>query len=327
MNPFLERAGWKDPRPLASDASARRYSRVQKGDQTAILMEGATPDEFRQFIKIAKWLRSCDLSAPAILEADEEKCVMLIEDFGDLSFKKAAEQGADEYDLYALAADILAALTHKDAHRLDLPDYYASNVHKGRRRVIDWYAPLALGRKNPETLAAEYLAVWEEIEYRLPHPHMGFVHIDYHAENLMYLPDRTGLRRCGLLDFQGAMYGPALYDLANLLEDARRDVPPEIRAEILATLDDDIDRGWYRILATQFHCRVIGQFIKFAVQGGNSAYLPHIPRLQNYIREALDDPLLAPLKRFFAAQGLDFSVPLDLSNLARAPGFIAPDAF
>lgn len=324
MNAFLERTGWTEPKIVAADASARKYSRVHRGDKTAILMEGASAQDFEQFIKITKWLRSCDLSAPAIIETDEPAGQMIIEDFGDTSFKKAIEQGVNEFELYAMASDVLAYLTHKNC-TLDLPNYYDSYVHKARGRVIDWFLPAVTKTKNADGLIEEYYQVWEDIEYQFPHPQMGFVHIDYHIENLMFLPDRQDLRRCGILDFQTAMYGPVLYDLANLLEDARREVPQEIKSQILASLDE-LELGWFRILATQFHCRVIGQFVKIAVQTGNTAYLAHIPRLQKYLHEALEDPLLRPLKRFFAEQKLDFSAHYDL-NIPEIARLIREDAY
>ena len=131
----------------------------------------------------------------------------------------------------------------------------------------------------------------------------------------MWLPDESGLKHCGILDFQGAMKGPIPYDLANLLEDARNDVPLELRNRILSRFDEDL-QNWYRVLATQFHCRVIGQFIKQAVHDNNPSYLPHIPRLEGYLREGLKHPVLAPLKTFFDDLDVDFSGLGDLNTLA-----------
>jgi aminoglycoside/choline kinase family phosphotransferase len=326
VNSFLSKHGWANAQPLADDASARKYFRVEKNGAHAILMDASKADrnEFKQFIAIDKWLRSINLSAPEILEVDEGEDLMLIEDFGDKSFRKAIIEGVNEFELYAMGADVLAFLTHKTCP-LDLPDYYQSNVHIGRRRIIDWFVPAIRQQKNPDGLVERYLKIWEDIEYQLPHPQMGFVHVDYHADNLMFLPARQDFNRCGILDFQNAMHGPVLYDLANLLEDARREVPREIRETIWASLDE-LEQGWTRILATQFHCRVIGQFIKFAVKDGNPAYLQHILRLQKYIHEALQDPLLKPLKAFFDDLKLDFSRPYDL-NIPGISRFIREDAF
>src|SRR5690606_39152237 len=118
----------------------------------------------------------------------------------------------------------------------------------------------------------------------------------------------------GILDFQGAMAGPMPYDLANLLEDARVDVPGDLRAAMLARYCADMSvqeeqdfRVWYRVLATQFHCRVAGQFIRLSVRDGKERYRAYIPRVAGYIRAGLRDPVLKPLKDWFDGQGIDFS--------------------
>jgi len=98
------------------------------------------------------------------------------------------------------------------------------------------------------------------------------------------------------------------------LEDARTDCEPDLRAEILEGYDEEF-LAHYRVLGTQFHCRVIGQFIKIALETGNKSYLLHLPRLEQYISNALNDPLLKPLKLFFDNYGLDFSLAKDLNDL------------
>lgn len=292
MREFLSRTDWSVKESIVQDGSSRRYDRVKKSGQTAILMDcsgGETPGHrVQDFLRIGAWLRDIGLNAPEIYEADEAAGFVLMEDFGDVSFRKALGAGHDAAELYALAADVLKHLaTQKDLP--ELPKYYESHVHKNHRYVIEYYAPSAS--------VENYLAAWAEIESRLPPCPQGFLHIDFHVENLMFLPDRDGLKRCGILDFQGAMKGPLPYDLGNLLEDARYDVPEEIRAEILSGFNEDF-RCWYRVLTTQFHCRVIGQFIKMAAENGKTGYLQHIPRLEKYILQALKDPLLSPLNAF-----------------------------
>jgi len=310
---FLAKHGWNIVSTVGQDSSVRRYFRLRKSDETAILME-TVPDNspfatlghgVSDFIKISKWLNDIGANAPDIYEMDQEKGLLILEDFGGICFKYAALSGEDINQLYNIAAQ---TLDHIAAHEcpLDLPNYYESHVHKRHRRIIDWYLPTARGVKNPDGIVEEYKSVWQEIENSLLPCPQGFVHVDYHAENLMWLPDQTGVKRCGVLDFQGAMTGPAPYDLANLLEDARADVPLALKQNILGKQDETF-RAWFRVLATQFHCRVIGQFIKMAVMDDNEQYLQHIPRLEKYLREGLNDPVLAPLKTYFDAQKVDFS--------------------
>ena len=329
---FLAKNGWEIVSTVGQDSSVRRYFRLRKGKQTAILMETvpdnsqyATPGHsITDFIKISKWLNSIGANAPDIYEMDTEHGLIILEDFGGICFKYATMSGADQTELYNIAAH---ALEHISDHTcdLDLPQYYESHVHKRHRRIIDWYVPLARKTKNPDDLVEQYKSIWQEIEQSLSPCPQGFIHVDYHAENLMWLPDLEGIRRCGILDFQGAMIGPAPYDLANLLEDARTDVPYELRYSILAKHDETF-RQWYRVLATQFHCRVIGQFLKIAIADKNPQYLPHIHRLEKYLREGLKDPLLKPLKEFFDDLCVDFE-NIDLETIQDSKSVIRSDAF
>lgn len=341
---FVRRAGWDDATlsPVGEDCAFRRYFRLRRTNDSVILMEGvpddsaiATPGhKMTDFVRIGGYLRGIGLSAPRIFAADDRDGYLLLEDFGDTSFKAATDTIVPRADLYALATDVLAAL-RREARTEDiiLPRYEDSHVHTGRRRVIDWYFPAVRGQRNPDGLAADYLRVWDGIEAQLPPCPRGFLHIDYHFENLMWREGQDGLARCGILDFQGAMSGPQPYDLANLLEDARMDVPASLRDAMLDRYCADMDaaaaaafRAWYRVLATQFHCRVIGQFIRIALTSGKDRYLAHIPRVAGYIRAGLTDPVLAPLAAWFMEQGVDFTLaaipPAD--TLRR---FIREDAF
>lgn len=339
---FLARAGWADARILlvGDDCAFRRYVRLLRPDGTSAILMEAVPDghaiatpghNIKDYLRIGVHLRAIGLHAPEVFEADADLGYVLLEDFGDLSFKRALEEGAAPRDaLYAHATDILITLRdHGDDFPLILPAYYSSHVHEGRRRVVDWYMPAVLGRKMDDGLAQSFLSVWVGIEKNHPAPPTGILHIDYHFENLMRLADGS----CGLLDFQGAMRGPLVYDLANLLEDARVDVPTDLRDAMLNRylrgLDADARDNflvWYRILATQFHCRVIGQFIRLAVRDGKTRYLAHIPRVAAYIRAGLQDPVLQPVADWFAANGVDFSVTEGFDPVKIRP-FIREDAF
>lgn len=341
---FLSRHGWAGAgmRPVGADGSFRRYMRLRRGDESIILMEAvpdgsamATPGHsLRDFVRIGTYLRSAGLHTPEIYAADEAQGYLLLEDFGDVSFRLALDGGEDAGKIYGLATDALIHMRRNaDAGAVTLPGYYDSHVHKGRRRIVDWYMPAARGKKNSDGLAEEYLAVWDDIEKDMPPCPSGFLHVDYHAENLMWMPGESGLRRCGILDFQGAMRGPLPYDLANLLEDARAAVPPDARSDMMArycagmTADEkEIFQAWYRILAAQFHCRVIGQFVRLAVKDGKAQYLKHIPRVAGYLEEGLKHPLLATLRAWLAANEIDLTrVPsiraADMDSLIREDAF------
>lgn len=309
-----ELKGWDYVGPIAADGSSRRFTRLSKGSHSAVLMEtdGRTPGhDLQDFIRIGSWINKIGLKAPAVYEQYDN--ALLVEDFGDISFKKAIGIHAGEQDLYDLALAVLDVFS-SNACPLSLPEFAAGPVKKGHRRLIDWYYPVVKREApGPET-EASYMAAWQKVESCLDDIPHGFLHIDYHCENLMWLPEETGLKCCGILDFQGAMTGPRPYDFVNLLEDMRRDVAPPVKAAFLARQDQNF-RDHYIVLAAQFHCRLLGQCIRWAVRDAKPQYLAYIPRLQRYLEAELEAPVLNAVKQWFLEENLDLSAGVTLNDV------------
>lgn len=313
------------------DWASRRYFRVRTPDHTFILME-TVPDHIQTatmghklsaFIRIDEWLRHYGIHAPEIVAEDEHEGYVLLEDFGDVSVHAALERG-DAKQLYSAATDVLIAMRDKlpECNELGLPTYKDSYIRKGRQRIVDWYIPATRKAKNNDDLLPGYLAAWDEVATNLPAPPIGFIHGDYHAQNLMLLADGS----CGVLDFQDAMWGPLPYDLANLLESIRRDVPADIHEAMLQRYGADENfRAWFRVMATQFHCRIIGQVLRLAIVSGKTELLQYMPRIQNYIVQGLKDPVLKPLAIWMKDQKVDFTATE--FNPEEIKAFIRPDAF
>ncbi len=323
---FLKQSGWSGSTQtsVGEDWSQRKFFRVEKNFQTAIVMHAVPDDDprstpghkLRDFITISGYLRQIGLSVPEVYAYDLQQGLLLVEDFGRQDFSSLILQGHDrERDIYLLATRTLAHIHSKTEFiGVDLPDYYKGHVHKGRQRVVDWYMPSVLERKNPDGLVEDYLSVWKTIEKKLPRVKRRMLHGDFHPGNLMWLPERQGIQQTGLIDFQGAMMGPAPYDLVNLLDDARRDVPEDIRSECLSAFTEKMGRddrmefmAWYPVLSAQFHCRVIGQALRLAVRDNKTRLLMIIPILRRHLVRDLATPVLKPLKDWFTAQGIDFT--------------------
>jgi aminoglycoside/choline kinase family phosphotransferase len=140
----------------------------------------------------------------------------------------------------------------------------------------------------------------------------GFVHRDFFAGNLLWLPERTGPRRAGIIDFQSAAIGHPAYDLVSLLQDARRDIPSAVEDRVVArylTARPELDpvsfRAAYAACAAQRHLRVACQWVRLARRDGKPQYLVHGPRTWRLLTKALAEPAAAPL-----AAALDRFVPL-----------------
>lgn len=322
---FLAACGWGDAQrlPLAGDASFRRYCRLVRDGTSTMLMDAPPPQEdVRPYLAVARHLRALDFSAPTILAADERTGLLLIEDLGDGTFTRLLARGDDERALYELAVDVLIALHQRFAPEPApwLPPYDDMRLLNEAALLVDWYLPAVTGRPTPPALREEYLGLWRALLPVARSVPSSLVLRDYHVDNLMRIEGRDGLAACGLLDFQDAVLGPVTYDLVSLVEDSRRDIPPDLvaamRARYLAAFPA-LDRAAFdaslAVLGAQRHCKVIGIFTRLCKRDGKPRYLAHIPRLWRLLESDFRHPVLAPV-----AAWLDRHVPRDQRRIPEA---------
>lgn len=318
---FLAGTAFRDAElnPLAGDASFRRYIRLRKGNETAMLMD-APPDKENvgPFIAVAEFLHQQGFSAPFIHARHERDGLLLLEDLGDDSFSSLLRQSpAQEEQLYAAAIDVLAHWHHEEAgfskpELLPLPYYDMDLMMREVALLSDWFLPQAMGADKAAALRDDYLGIWKTILTQAKLSTSVWVHRDYHADNLMWLPNRSDHERVGLLDFQDGVYGDGAYDLVSLLEDARRDVPPDLAAAMLdryiAKVATDRQRFLtsYAVLGAQRNCKIIGIFSRLAVRDGKTSYLHFLPRVWRHLEHDMRHPLLSGLK-----QWMDKHIPAD----------------
>ncbi|MBP7001393.1 phosphotransferase [Amaricoccus sp.] len=312
---FLAAAGWTGAArtPLAGDASARSYVRLARGADRAMLMD--VPPEsglvVAPFLAVTDWLRGLGLSAPEVWAADRAAGLVLLEDLGDDLFLRLAARPGREEGLYAAAVDLLADLQAAPlpAATADWapPPYDRAVLMREMRLVPEWYLPAATGRAVPPDLAAEYDAAVETIvAIALAEPPTAVLR-DYHAENLLWLPERVGHARVGLLDYQDLLVGAPAYDLVSLLGDARRDVPPGLAAAMTARYLARTRRkaeGFARsaaALGAQRNLKILGLFVRLAERDGKRGYLRHLPRVWLHLMRDLGHPDLAGVAGFVAA--------------------------
>ena len=315
FTPFLAAAGWDDAliEPLAGDASFRRYFRLRRVSDngryaTAMLMDAPPPHEDpRPFLAVAEWLEAGGMRSPRVLAQDAEAGLVLLEDFGERRMRDHLDaHPADEREVYEGAVDALVAL-----HRLPPGPFapYDSAVYAREAALLtEWFAPArGLAVDGPG-----YAAAWDEALAPLLARQTPGVTVlrDYHAENLMLL---GSLREQGLLDFQDALVGHAAYDLVSLLQDARRDVPPDLEEAMLARYiaasgaDEATFRADYALLGAQRNAKIVGIFVRLARRDGKPRYLDLIPRVWAQLERDLAFPALAPVARWFAA-----NIPADV---------------
>jgi tRNA threonylcarbamoyl adenosine modification protein YjeE len=336
---FLDHAGHADSerRRLQGDASTRSYERLLLEGQTYILMNAPRrPDgppvrdgkpysaiahlaeDVVAFVAMATALRARGLSAPAIFHADTGEGLLLIEDLGDLRVVEGDPPAPIELR-YAAAVDLLAEL-----HGAALPDTLPVSPHVEYRiprydigaflieaeLLLDWYLP---HMQTPTSVADRhaFIALWRDALRPALEAPATWVLRDFHSPNLLWLPDREGAARVGLLDFQDALMGPGAYDLASLLQDARVDVREAteialigryVRARRGADLGFDVAAfaRLYATMAAQRATKILGIFARLDRRDGKPQYLRHMPRIWAYLRRALAHPSLAPLDAWYS---------------------------
>jgi aminoglycoside/choline kinase family phosphotransferase len=311
MNPpesageFLASCGWPGARiePLAGDASFRRYFRVIGDGRQAVLMDAPPPHEDpRPFISVAEWLLSVGLSAPEIIARDLDRGLLLLDDFGDNRLRETLDSSPDrERDLYELATDVLVHL-HAHPPMNGLPVHGLDQWLTELMLFPEWYCP-AVGL---DVDVESYRAAWIEVLEPVAKDGLGPVTVlrDYHAENIMLVEGREGVAHFGLLDFQDALAGHPAYDLASVLEDARRDVPPELEQAMLdryvaATGQGEAFERAYWALAAQRNTRILGVFTRLWKRDGKPGYRRFQPRMWGLLERDLSKPLLGPVRAWF----------------------------
>ncbi|PHR53327.1 MAG: aminoglycoside phosphotransferase [Robiginitomaculum sp.] len=337
---FLGLAGWDNAKwePLVPDASTRLYFRLDKKDQNAILMFAPAYGETKTcpldaaaaqraalgytaearlagndctaFLGIARELANRGFATPTILAADPLAGLVLLEDLGDALFANLLAQNPNmETELYRAAITLLGALARSSFeqdfryydHVWPVQSYDLTALLVEVKLLEDWYLPHCKVDVDAN-LQGQLAQAWRAVLGPVLQAQPVLVLRDFHAENLIWLLKRDGIAKVGLLDFQDAVFGHPAYDLVSLLQDARRDVEPELESPMIEQFlseskwPDPIGfRSAYRVLGAQRAAKILGIFVRLAKRDGKSKYLELLPRVERHFTNNLNDPALAPV--------------------------------
>lgn len=311
---FLNNAGWVGAtiEPLPGDASFRRYFRIRHTKGTAMLMHAPPPNEDPEpFIRSARWLEGNGMRAPIILAEQAGDGFVLLEDFGEVRMREYLDAWPqDEEEIYRGAIDALIRLRRLPPG--PFTGYTLAEYQREAKLFIDWFVPA----RGLYIDGRSWTNAWEDVLSPLLGRQRPGVTVlrDYHAENVMLV---GGLDKQGLLDFQDALVGHAAYDLVSLLQDARRDVSPELEAKMLdyylaqsgvqSAGEGDDFRADYARLGAQRNAKIVGIFVRLWKRDGKPRYLDYIPRVWALMERDLAHPALAPVAAWF-----DANIPADV---------------
>jgi N-acetylmuramate 1-kinase len=339
LRQFLTDAGYahSERQRMAGDASTRSYARLIRDDGAFILMNSPRrPDgppiyggksysaaahlaeDVKPFVAIANGLRERGFSAPSIHHADLEAGFLITEDFGDAGFVEG-DPPRPIVERYQAAADMLAAL-----HRESLPEIlplaphvsYAIPAFDTDALLVEiglmpeWYLP-DRGIELTSDLRTEFVTMWRDLLSRLAAAPKTWALRDFHSPNLIWLDQRSDIAKVGIIDFQDTVLGPAAYDLASLLQDARIDVPEQLELALLTRYirarrasDDTFNPAAfaeiYAIMSAQRNTKLLGIFARLNRRDGKPQYLRHLPRIWIYLTRSLAHPALSGLRQWYS---------------------------
>jgi len=318
---FLSANGWggAEIRPLAGDASFRRYFRVHRGEETAVLMDAPPEHEdIGPFLTVAGHLLDRGFLPPRPLAINREAGLLLLEDFGDERVGQVLMREPErEREIYESAVDTLARLAAEPAPG-DIPPYDQDTMAREVGLFHQWYAPALDLRTTQDPYRTAWTGSWDGVLTEIQRKPVMVLR-DYHADNLMVLPGR---RELGLLDFQDALAGHPAYDLVSLLQDARREVSPWLEEAMIERYlgaarigDRESFRAAYEVLGAQRNTKILGIFTRLWKRDGKPHYLPLQPRVWRYLERNLAHPALASVREWF-----DSNVPSDKRAAAWTEG-------
>ena len=318
---------------MMGDASTRAYERLQKPDGTKAILMISPPrpdgppirfgkpysaiahlaEDIRPYLAIDGGLRALGLSAPEIYAHNSTTGLAIIEDLGtEVLFDDAGiiqERYAEAVAVLAKlhAAPPPATLPDGDGGTYEVPPYDIEALTIEVELLPEWYAPHTAKVMVSSGAKSGFTTLWRELFADILAAPPALTLRDYHSPNLLWLPERQGLARVGVIDFQDAVLGHPAYDVASLLQDARLTVPGDLELRLLghyARLRREQDPRFdmaafakaYAILGAQRATKILGIFARLDKRDRKPQYLVHLPRLQKYLRKNLAHPALAGVK-------------------------------
>ncbi len=274
-------------------------------------------ENIRAFVAIAEGLAAQGFSAPKIIARDLDAGLAIVEDLGREGLVDANGPIPERYDQAVEALALLHSrklpstvpLSEGGAYRI--PPYDIDALLIEVELLLDWYVDKVARIIVPSGARAVFIKLWRAVLAECCAADPTWTLRDFHSPNLLWLPERDGVQRLGVIDFQDCVMGHPAYDVVSLTQDARVDVPDELELRLIASYAlkrKELDRSFdmagftraYAILGAQRATKILGIFARLDQRDGKPQYLAHMPRVQRYLTKSLRHPALDDIARWYA---------------------------
>ena len=301
--------------PIMQDAGTRRYYRLnhQKTAMSyiAVVVHIEERSDQQKFCHIAKLLYGAGFHAPQIYHYFENAQLLILEDFGDVTYRKAL-QHYDMKMLYHEALSLLIRLNRNPKFMVAPLKHYTFDMFINEANL---YPLHYLPYKNYiicDDFIEEWQGLWSQIMGSLAPYQANVVLRDMHIDNMFYVPQTYPDNPIGLIDFQDAVLGPPAYDFVSLIEDARMPLATSLQEALLNMVTDQLPYHvkhydflhWYHVTGAIRHAKILGIFVRLAQRDHKTHYLQYLPYVEQLFQQKLEHPILFPIKKFLKAYGL-----------------------
>ena len=291
---------------IKSDASFRKYYRLENN----ILAMDAAPEKgesVSKFSEIARILHSFGLSAPKIIDVNNNEGFILLEDFGDKVFSKHMNK-ENKKNLYKKAIDVLIDIkikSHQNKSYLSkLKTYNFEELYRESILFIEWFIEKKLGMQISNKKRDEFYQILQQAFLNIKSQNDTLVLRDYHVDNLILKDHKEPLKQVGLIDFQDALLGSSFYDLASLLEDVRMPLNKNEKEELIKYYIKMTNENYDMVLreinffSLQRNLKILGIFSRLSIRDRKERYLKYFPATFNFIKSNLKSSLFFDMKKW-----------------------------
>lgn len=281
-------------KPIEGDAGARKYWRITTTTTSYILMHDPSCSNLKRYIAYNKEFAKYNIKTPKMKAYDLQKQLLLQEDFGDQLL--ITKTSGTEKELYYKKSIFEIIKLQQIPHKTTIWDNYCyTKLTDEMNLAPEWYCNHHLKAPLSPSNMALFADICHDIASKISNLPTTLVHRDFHSRNLLI----TGAGSLGVIDFQDALIGPVSYDLSSLLRDYYCPLSPELLQKLqifylnnaisagIVKLDQAEFNNMFQLTALQRHLKVLGIFCRLYYRDSKKQYLPYLPTVAIYIKDAI----------------------------------------